>query len=30
MPSVFFVITIVITKYRNYEKKNRATMDGTL
>lgn len=27
---IFFVITIVITKYRNYGKQNRATMDSTL
>lgn len=27
---VLFVITIVITKYRNYGKQKRATMDGTL
>ncbi len=30
MPGVFFVITIVITKLKNYGKKNRTTMDGTL
>ena len=27
---LFFVITIVITKYRNYGKQKRTTMDGTL
>lgn len=27
---IYFVITIVITKCRNYGKQKRATMDGTL